>query len=102
MDKELINIVRTIKNLDEQAMEYADSIPIDLRLFVMDNEYVNIMSRQKDLLLEGLFGEYAEDVCWFLYEFKAGKHKGPHLILADGTEYTYNSNEDYYEYLETL
>jgi hypothetical protein len=54
---------------------------------------------QIDILMNELFGVHAEEVYWFLYEFQEGKSSGPHAIEADGTKYTFKTNEDYYEYL---
>jgi hypothetical protein len=102
MTPELINVVRMLKHYDTKQNEYLDTIPSDINSVFFDNTFVDLLARQKDLLIEHLFGEHAEDVTWFLYEFSEGKTPGPHCRLADGTEYTYNTNEDYYEYLKGL
>lgn len=101
MKQELIDVVRRLKDWDTKQDEYIKTIPSDIGTAFFDNEYTNLMSLQKDMLIRALFGDMAEDVMWFLYEFKAGKSAGPHCILADGTKYTYNTNEDYYAYLES-
>ena len=102
MKKELIDIVRKLKDMDAERVKYLETIPQDISAAFFDNVYVNLLYKQSDMLIDALFGDHAEDVTWFLYEFTAGKSAGPHCILADGTEYTYNTNEDYYAYLEQL
>ena len=99
MKPELIDVVRKLKDWDTEQSEYLDTIPPDINSVFFDNTYVGLMGKQKDLLIQHLFGEAAEDILWFLYEFTAGKSPGPHCILANGTEFTYTTNEDYYEYL---
>jgi hypothetical protein len=100
MKQELIDVVRKLKDWDTEQEEYLKSIPSDIKSVFFENQYTNLLSMQKDLLIDQLFGDMAEDVFWFLYEFEAGKSPGPHCILADGTEYVYNTNEDYYAYLK--
>lgn len=100
MKQELIDVVRKLKDWDTEQEQYIKTIPYDIASVFFDNQYINLMSMQKDLLISQLFGDMAEDVMWFLYEFEAGKSPGPHCILADGTEYVYNTNEDYYAYLK--
>jgi len=50
-------------------------------------------------LIGELFTESYEDIFWFLHEFEAGKTPGPHIIHKDGTEFTFNYNEDFYKYM---
>jgi hypothetical protein len=100
MNKQLIDLVKKLKELDVTADVYLQSIPKDINPAFFDNGYVNALQLQKDMLIDVMFGDMAEDVSWFLYEFEAGKSAGPHCITAGGTEYTYHTNEDYYKYLE--
>ena len=100
MNKQLIDLVRKLKELDVTGDVYIQSIPRDINSAFFDNAYVNGLRLQKDMLMDLLFGEMVEDVSWFLYDFEAGKSTGPHCIAADGTEYFYHTDEDYYKYLE--
>ena len=101
MNKELIDVVRKLKELDNQGDKYLQSIPSDINSVFFDNTYVNALQMQKDMLINLVFGDMTDDVSWFLYEFEAGKSPGPHCITADGTEYFYHTDEDYYKYLES-
>jgi uncharacterized protein (UPF0216 family) len=53
-------------------------------------------------LMEALFGDALEDVYWFLYDYDNIKDRSPHITHKDGTEYTFETDEDYYKYLEDL
>lgn len=97
--QELVNIVRKIRTLNNESATYITSIPSDICAAFFDNTYVNNLQTQKELLITSLFGDMAEDVCWFLYEFTPGSSAGPHCITPDGTEYVYRTDEDYYDYL---
>lgn len=99
MNEQLISIVRKLKDWDTEQEQYIETVPPDIRSIFFDNQYINLLCMQKDALINQLFGDMADDVMWFLYEFEAGKSAGPHCILADGTQYVYNTNEDYYRYL---
>lgn len=100
MKPQLINTVRELKQLNKQRLEYLEKVPNDIACFLIDNAYTERLRQQVDLVIAQLFGDMAEDVCWFLYEFEAGQSPGPHVILADGKAYTYITDEDYYEYLK--
>lgn len=97
--QELVNIVRKIRTLDNESDAYTSSIPSDISAAFFDNTYVNNLQTQKELLITALFGDMAEDINWFLYEFTPGSSAGPHCITPDGTEYVYRTDEDYYDYL---
>ena len=102
MRAELIDIVAQLKEYDTQQVAYLDSLPGDISAAFFDNKYANLLGNQRDLLIKALFEDMTEDVEWFLYEFEAGKSPGPHCITENGTEYTFLTNEDYYNYLENI
>jgi hypothetical protein len=102
MKQELIDIVRKLKESQIRTDAYTDSIPSDIRLVVIENEYTNELQKQNEMLIESLFGEHGEEVFWFLYEFTLGRSTGPHIKHSDGTEYTFTTYEDYYNYLKLL
>ena len=99
MKQELILVVRHLKEMQEKMEQYISSIPPDLNSVFFDNVYVNCLQVQTDRLIGELFTESYEDIFWFLHEFEAGKTPGPHIIHKDGTEFTFNYNEDFYKYL---
>ena len=102
MKKELIDVVRKIRQLDKRQQEYIDNIPADIKAAFFDNSYVNDLAMKNDILLTALFGEtVSEDIFWFLYDYKEGS-SGPHVEYPDGTQFTFTTDDDYYKYLETL
>ena len=101
MKQELIEVVKQLRINSKRQDAYIDSIPREFQELLLDNTYSNLAGMQCDVLLKALVGDMYEDISWFLYEFTAGKSKGPHCITEDGTEYTYKTDEDYYRYLET-
>ena len=101
MKSELINAIRLIKNSLAAQDKYVNSLDYAFSTLILDNPYNCEQSEQIAVLLDALFGDLAEDVMWFLYEFEAGS-TGPHVVLHDGTEHTFFTNEDYYEYLQQL
>jgi hypothetical protein len=100
MKPELIDVVRKLKYLDNEMDAYLNTVPSDIGCVIFDNGYVNSLYTQKELLINALFGDMAEDVSWFLFDFQAGKSPGPHCITKDGKEYFYHTDEDYYDYLK--
>lgn len=96
MDKKLINLVRKIKDLDTQAIEYINKVMYPIDCFILDNEYSNCNALIQSALLKQVFGDMYEDISWFLYEWKPG-----YTIGVGDVTYVINSEEDYYKYLET-
>ena len=102
MKTELIELIRKLREVENQQTAYINKIPSDISSLIFDNEYSNLQGLKFDFVLQTLFGDLVEDIYWFLYEFKPGKTHGPHVITPDGVEHTFNSDEDYYEYLKNL
>ena len=99
MKNEMILVVRHLKEMEEKMNQFISSIPPDINSVFFDNVYVNCLAVQRDRLIGELFTESYGDIFWFLLEFEAGKTPGPHIILKDGTEFIFKTNEDFYKYL---
>jgi hypothetical protein len=100
MKPELIAIVKQLKEKKEAQDVYFQTIPTDLRVSVIDNKYVNLLETTVQILTDKLFEGIEEDIYWFLYDFEAGRTKGPHIIDATGKKWTFKTNKDYYKYLK--
>lgn len=101
MKPELINLVKQLRASMQRQDEYINKLPREFQELLLDNTYSNYADIQRDQLMKAVFGdEYYEEVCWFFYEFEAGKTSGPHCRLPCGTEYTFKTDEDYFKYLE--
>lgn len=102
MKPELINLVKQLRTSMQLQEEYIDKLPREFQELLFDNEYTSQLDFQRDELIKAVFGDkYYEEVCWFLYEFEAGKSQGPHVRLPCGTHYIFLTDDDYYTYLET-
>lgn len=100
MKKELIDVVRKIRNLNKQQEAYVDELPVDIQDMVDDNAYVNELSMK--ILMSALFGKVVvKDIFWFIYEYKQGS-PGPHASLDSEDTITFNTDEDFYKYLEGI
>lgn len=55
---------------------YFDSIPSDIAPVVWDNRYVTLLEGDYQILFEGLFGDDAESILWFLHEWRPGFEVG--------------------------
>ena len=101
MKTELIDVLKKIRKINVDQDKYLDSIPRDLRSSVFDNKFAALEGSKNDVIMQSLFGDFYEDVCWFLYEFDTLKLplSTPHIV-ADGKEYFFKTDDDYYKYLE--
>jgi hypothetical protein len=102
MKPELIEIVRKLRNHEKRRDEYLCSLPNDVCNFLMDNQYTEMQDLKSQELIEGLFGKDVDRVYWLLYDYDNVRDSSPHITHADGTEYTFKTDEDYYEYLKGL
>lgn len=95
MDENQIQLVKEIRELDQQASTYLIKLPSLIDTFIIDNEYANCQSRIQSILMQSIFGEVYDDICWFLYEWQPGYT----IEVLGGTVYILNTEEDYYNYL---
>lgn len=97
MKKELIDLVKELRALDIRGQAYLSTIPYPFDMAMVDNEYQHMNTAAQAILMKAVFGDLYEDVYWFFYEW----HPGFSMTTADGVEYVFNTEEDYYKYLET-
>jgi len=101
MSPEMIEVVRQLRSFQNKADAYLERLPLDVRSAFFDNDYVNCLNGSLNLLVNNLFGDSAEAVSWFLYDFVPGASEGPHCVDQHGREWFYETDEDYYAYLAT-
>jgi len=99
MKPELIEIVKEIKRRTNLNNAYLDTVPSEFIGCVYDNDYANNNGVIADIMAKALFGDMYDEIGWFWYEWKPNNATTPHLILVDGTEYIFNTEEQYYVYL---
>lgn len=91
--KELIAIIYNEKTRRDN---YIDRIPREFSDLVVENIYSSSLGYLNDLLIDEIFGEFAEDVDYFLYETSGDKTK-PNIFIED-REYCVHDLESYFEY----
>lgn len=70
-------------------------------LAVLDNDYVNSLCTEHDRLVEAYFGDVAEEVFYFLYEWpRIREDSGAHIITSSGKEWNLHTLEDVVKYME--
>lgn len=94
MNKELI-----FKQLHTNLLErdkYFDSIPTDICMAFMDNVLVDNLLHERDMLIKLIFGDQADAVEWFLYEWTPEMEFGP----GDGPLRTAKNIDEYIAYMK--
>ncbi len=79
--------------LDKQQSSWIDSLPPEIRESFFDNTYTNSLRTQIDQLIEFIFGNWTDDVSYFLYE------NAPHVIATEKGEYVINNVKEYVDYM---
>ncbi len=91
--EDFAEIVSKLRSNHEVREDYSDSISeLDycLSLYVIDNKYTNSVCMENDFLIQQLFGELTDHVCWFLYEWKPG-----YSIGDNGVDYVIETVQDF-------
>ena len=94
-----IDTLRKIRALYDKQQIYTDKLPREFYDLIVDNEYINNSQLMVDRLADAYFGELADDVCWFIYEWKPHDDDRPDITI-EGREYGIKTEEDYYAYLK--
>ena len=85
----------------EARDNWLDTVPSDIRVAFVDNTYVNSMCSDFDALIEGYFGDTAEEVFYFLYEWPfVCQQSGPHIITPSGKEWSLPTLKEVVKYME--
>lgn len=77
--------------------EWFNKLPIDINAAFFDNAYVNSLADVNHMLVNNLFGEYADSVYWFLYEWKPGYEVG-----FDGKTTAINNIDEYIDWMKAV
>ena len=92
---ELLKQLRQIQHTEDQ---YFASLPSDISMAFADNGYTQCLQEANALLMREAFGALTDDVIWFMYEMQPGYS----IVEADGTEWTFADDEQFYEYFKRL
>lgn len=84
-------VFRKLYQMSKKRDEYMATVPGDLYSSVIDNGYVESIIHERDMLLRLVFGDHADAIEWFLYEWKPGLEVGyegvPMTPINDIDEY---------------
>ena len=94
MNKEKLFRKLVENNADRDA--YFMSIPADISMAFIDNQYVNSLINERDIMLKMIFGDHTYSVEWFLYEWKPGMEVG-----FDGNMTAINNIDEYIDFMKT-
>lgn len=88
-------IFRELYKNDTSRDKYLGSIPVDIRSAFFDNQFVNNLCMERDMLIRMVFGEYADAIEWFLYEWRPGMEVGHDTVVMK-----IYSIDEYIEYMK--
>lgn len=88
-------IFRAIVKNDQKRSDYFDSLPKDVCMAFIENQYVDNLLHERDMLIKLIFGEHADAVEWFLYEWKPGFEVG-----YDGNMVKIDNLDHYIEWMK--
>lgn len=71
--------------------EYFDTIPQDINMAFIENQYVDNLLHERDMLIRLIFGEHSDAIEWFLYEWRPG-------FEVDGVKI--NNIDEYIDYMK--
>lgn len=91
------DVFRALVESNNKRNNYIDSVPRDIQSVVFDNGYVDTILRDNTMLIDAYFGEYAQSVSWFLYEWQPGFEVG----MNGETEAIYNF-EQYIDWMRRM
>lgn len=84
---EFAEIVREYYDLKLKNDAYLEKLPLDIQIFIYDNEYRVNTKTQSDMVLKQLFGsDLFNTFMWFLYDAPLD-NKESNASSADGRDY---------------
>lgn len=106
MEAKLIEVVRRLKEFDNRGQAWLKLLPSDINMAFIDNGYIDAMHMANQTMFQALFGDFSEDVAWFLYEWNPESNNIFWTYENKGTpeekeiEWLIDSESAYYSYLE--
>lgn len=75
--------------------KYLDRVPPDISGVLFDNMYTEMLHIDVSMLIDAVFGDHAEAVNWFIYEWKPGSAVG-----ANGETFNIPDFDHYIEWMK--
>ena len=92
-----IELFRDIYKNHVRSQNWLDEVPREINQAFFDNPYVDNLNNTQTLLIRQCFGQWAEAIEWFLYEWSPGMVCSPGPDLGDFLIY---SIDQYIMYLQ--
>ena len=86
-------VQRIAKN--KELYNTLDNYPMTYSTLIVEDDYVNDSLMLNDFLLERLFPDHYDCLCWFLWDWIPGAS-----VLLDGKEFVINNVDDYLKFKE--
>lgn len=101
MQKELIDVIREVRQLCNMQRDYLVDTPQDVNAFLHDNEYASYQEIKMGIFEQALFGEHLDMVRWFLHKFepRRGRRNNASYIDNSGVKHTFTCDEDVLDYM---
>lgn len=96
---ELLKFIREQQLLQDR---WVDSLPQELSMAFVSNDYVDSLHVVNERLMREVFGEAFEDASYFLYELKLCDDGHTQIKEADGTEWSFSDDSQFYEYFRKV
>lgn len=80
--------------LELEGKDFLDSLPTSIQPHFFDTPYINSILKQRDVLVSAVFGNDAELIDWFLFEWRPG-----YKIKINGITTIINCADDLIEVL---
>lgn len=91
--KQVEQLITKISSLSEKQNKWIEILPPEISSAFFDNPYTGAYSEQVSQLLKFIFGDWYEDVSYFLDE------SSPHRITTPKGDYVINNVKEYIDYL---
>jgi len=95
-----LELLKQLRQLQQAEYAYIASLPADISTAVACNGYTDCLQRANSLLMEAAFGSSYGDAMWFMWEYSPDS--ACHIVEADGTEWCFGSDDEFYTYFEGL
>lgn len=86
----VVNQLKTSLTYRENYLKDLSKIDNNLSTNLVENKYIDSVLLENDFLIQNFFGDLAEHVYWFLYDWKPGFQ-----VVYNEVTYTIDTFEDY-------
>lgn len=93
------SLTRKLYEVVKAGDEYLQKVPDDIKPFVYENGFVNHLGLMNDILIEWTFGDLAEIVRWFLFEWTPDNELVYKTESGDIETCLFNNEDEFYSFV---